>query len=102
MGCFTDELAQSAWRCAERNEERLMCCAAAHKANWAEPRGSGGGPWGLNGSDAGEGAASAVHDRLAPEAGRRDPPAEARAGRSLDAVVAAIAAVSRGRGRAVP
>src|SRR6476469_5060371 len=25
-----------------------MRCAVAHKANWAKPRGSGGGPWGLN------------------------------------------------------
>src|SRR3954454_14103086 len=39
----------------EQNEERLMRCAAAHKANWAEPRGSAGGPWGLNGPGGGEG-----------------------------------------------
>src|SRR6476469_4309800 len=25
-----------------------MRCAVAHKANWAKPRGSGGGPWGFN------------------------------------------------------
>src|SRR4051794_15266269 len=43
---------QETW---ERNEERLMRCAAAHKANWAKPRGSAGGPWGLNGPGGGEG-----------------------------------------------
>jgi hypothetical protein len=28
--------------CMEQNEERLMRCAAADKANWAKPRDSSG------------------------------------------------------------
>src|SRR3954452_3198338 len=79
-----------------------MRCAAAHKANWAKPRGSGGGPWGLNGPGGGKGVASAADDGLAPGPGRGDPPVEARAGGSRDAVVAVTATVPRGRGRAVP
>src|SRR3954470_2191685 len=79
-----------------------MRCAAAHKAKWAKARGSGGGPWELNGPGGGEGVASAADDGLAPGPGRRDRPVEARAGESRDAVVAVTAAVPRGRGRAVP
>src|SRR3982750_2053789 len=79
-----------------------MRCAAAHKANWAKPRGSGGGPWELNGPGGGGGVASAADDGWAPGPGRRDRPVEARAGGSRDAVVAVTATVSRGRGRAVP
>src|SRR3954452_12775354 len=79
-----------------------MRCAAAHKANWAKPRGSGGGPWGLNGPGGGKGMASAADDGLAPGAGRGDPPVKPRAGESRVAVVAVTATVPRGRGRAVP
>jgi hypothetical protein len=56
----------------------------------------------LNGSDADEGAASAAGNGITLGPGRLDWPTKAQVGRFLGIVAAVIAAVSRGRGRAVP
>src|SRR3954453_7885541 len=68
-----------------------MRCAAAHKANWAKPRGSGGGPWGLNGPGGGKGVASAAPEPVAT--------AEPSVSATPPAAAAAAPMVKRGPGR---
>jgi hypothetical protein len=56
----------------------------------------------LNGSAADESAASTAGDETTLGPGRLDRPMKAQVGRFLGIVAAVIAAISRGRGQAVP